>query len=180
MNMKKSQLFVSIFIAVIMISSIIGFMYSPKEAETLSTTEFNGVKFYQSQNKWVALKDNQQFTFDYSPPELANITLPATYYLNTNKLYIIYNASEQDSSITYLAQKMYTNLGNLGRTISIACISEQDCPDIPIKDCQQPAIYLKKAPDNIMYNYESCLVIAGDNLYQNQAVDKLDQAFIGV
>jgi len=179
--MKKMQIFMTLFIAIIMISSVIGFLYIPNDQQQPGVLEFNKIKFYpQQNNKYLATYNNQQLLFDYLPSQLSTITLPVLYPINTGKLYIIYNATEADSSTFYLIEKLSYNLNLLGKPASQACVSEQDCPDIPIKDCNSPSIYLKKSNTSRMYNEESCIIIEGDSLYQSQASDKLIQGFLGI
>lgn len=180
--MKKMQIFMTIFIALIMVSSIIGFLYIPDNPDNQQgTLEFNKIKFYpQQNNKYLAVWNNQQLIFDYTPPQISTIPLPVLYPINTGKLYIIYNATDADSSTFYLIEKLSYNLNLLGRPASQACVSEENCPDIPIKDCNSPSIYLKKSNLSRMYNEESCIIIEGDALYQSQASDKLIQGFLGI
>jgi len=177
--MKKSQIFMSIFIAVIMISSVIGFMYSPQQEDNPDAIAFNGVSFLPSQNNnWVAVINNNQLVFDYLPSELSGINSPLLYSLSQSKLYILYNPASKDQA--YIMEKLYYNLNSLGKTAAPACLTEEDCPDIPIKSCKDNAILLKDSKNNQVYNEENCIVIEGDSLYQNQAADKIIQGLIGI
>ena len=177
--MKKSQLFMTAFIALIMISSVIGFLYTPEDAAVApGTKQYSNIQFYPQNNQWLALSNNQQFLFDYLPEELSAITIPQIYILNNPKLYIIFNASERNQE--YLLQKLEYNLRTLGKTVVQACLTETDCPDIPVKDCTEPGILLRESRENRVYLYESCIAIEGDTLYQSQAIDKLHQALLGI
>lgn len=179
--MKKSQVFMTIFIALILISSVIGFLYVPEEsALTPGVKQYNNIQFSPTQgNQWVAISNNQQLLFDYLPEELSTITLPQLYILNNPKLYIISNASDAASQQPLL-QKLEYNLRTLGKTPVTACLAEIDCPDIPVKDCTEPGIILRKAPENRVFIYESCIAIEGDALYQSQVIDKLHQSLLGI
>lgn len=179
--MKKSQLFMAVFVALILISSVIGFLYIPEESALQpGTKQYGNIQFYQSQNnQWVAQFNNQQFLFDYLPEDLSSITLPQLFTLNNPKLYLISNASDAASQ-QYLLQKLEYNLRTIGKTTITACLAAEDCPDIPIKDCTEPGILLKKAPENRVFIYESCIAIEGDALYQSQVIDKLHQSLLGI
>lgn len=179
--MKKSQVFMTIFIAIILMSSVIGFLYVPEDAALApGTKQYNNIQFVPGQNnKWLATFNNQQLLFDYLPEELSSISIPSTFPLNNPKLYLIMNATET-SPQEYLLQKLEYNVRTLGKTPVTACIAALDCPDIPIKDCSEPGILLKKALKNRIYLYESCIAIEGDALYQSQIIDKLFQSAIGM
>lgn len=173
----------TVFIALILISSVIGFLYIPEQDSSSGTfsgsKRYNNIEFFQGQNnKWIAAVNNQQYLFDYLPEELSTITIPQIYILNNPKLYIIFNASERNQE--YLLQKLEYNLRTLGKTVVQACLTETDCPDIPVKDCTEPGILLRESRENRVYLYESCIAIEGDTLYQSQAIDKLHQALLGI
>src|SRR3989344_8871207 len=114
--MKKSQVFMTVFIALILISSVIGFLYIPEQDSSSGTfsgsKRYNNIEFFQGQNnKWIAAVNNQQYLFDYLPEELSTITIPQIYILNNPKLYIIFNASERNKE--NLLQKLEYNLRTL-------------------------------------------------------------------
>ena len=171
----------TIFISLLMITSIIGFVIPYDSQEQGNKLEFNDVEFLQTtNNKWTGVKNNQQYLFDFLPPELTEISIPGLFILNNKKLYFIYDPSNYSSFQEYIYQKTSYNLQLQGKQILPACMKEESCPDIPVKDCTENAIFLKNSINNKVYLLDNCIVLEGDEVYQNKAIDKINQALIGI
>jgi len=172
----------TIFIAFIMVSSVIGFLYAPQDPAQNqgNSQEFNGIKFIPTNNRFIVEQGTNQLIFDYLPSDLTEIQKLSLYDLNQQKLYLLYNSSEKDDNQEYVKTKLAYNLRILGKQVSEACISEIDCPDIPVKSCNEPSIYLESSNQNKIRNQDYCLVISGDSLFQSKSADKIIQQLLGI
>lgn len=181
--MKKIQLFFVIFIIIVMISSVIGFVYTRPSNTNQNTNSFNynGANFNPQQNGGYSVNVNgNNFIFDYLPNELNNIELP-DFNLEANKYYLIFNATEYDNNLAYSLNKLGYTLKLLGIMVNTACINEQNCDsNLPIKDCSNYAFYLKKSNVNKVYLQDKCIILEGDNLGLSKLVDRINLKLVGI
>ena len=113
-----------VFIAVIMVSSILGYTFKGDDAD--SGTSFNGVQFYVNQDKWVAYIDNAYFSFDYLPNEIDEIQYE-TFQIISDKVYLGYIPTEKDANFNYGLNKIYSVLNGKGINTVLACTKEEGC-----------------------------------------------------
>ncbi len=180
--MKKSQLFLAIFIILIIISSVLGFVSNSNNTpNTNNDINYNGAKFTQdTQGKYQVNVNNNVFIFDYLPNDLSDIELP-DFTLNQNKYYLIFNTTEKDDSITYDLNSLGYTLNLLGIKPILACVDEQDCDvNLPIKDCSNDAFYIKKSNINKVYLQDKCVIIEGDNTGLIKSINKINLKLIGI
>lgn len=173
-----SKLILPAFIILIMIMSTIGFMYGDKEEDSYT---YNDYKFYKQDSKWILYKDSISIPFDYKVEALSNITLPE-FNLRTDKVYLLFNTSEFDIN-KYSISKLYFVLNNIGIKPLQACISEENCPDIPIKNCEEnnKMFYFKiDENNNKVYLSENCIVLSGNVEEINKQVDKINMKLLGI
>ena len=180
--MKKSNLILVVFIVLIMISSVIGFIYSPQDNQTLNqnSISYKGFNFEQTtDNRYVVKINENQVIFDNNPNSLENIILP-NIQITQDKIYLIFNPEEKDSNLDYSIAKLYYTLQIKDIRPVLACSKEENCPnEFPIKDCSNEAFYFKKSNITNIYKDSNCIVLQGDNVNINKYVDKIDLALIG-
>lgn len=183
---KKKKVLIPIFIIAIMVLSTLGYMIlQQKEVEELTGNgnyvEYNGLKLYQTQNsKWVVNVNNKNYVFDSSPDELKDVNVPIITL--PEKVYLIFDASKRDENVDYSMQKLSLTMDNLDKIIIPSCLSEKDCPDIPIKDCSSDeAFYFKIMPEGSnprVFIDGKCIVMEGDALGLSKMTDAVDLKII--
>jgi len=180
--MKKLNLILVIFILFIMVSSVIGFIYSPKEKQDLNSNsiDYKGFKFQQTNdNRFTTNYNGNNIIFDYSPYDLENINIPELQF--NDKIYLIFDPNERDSSLDYIMSKIAYTLQFKGIRGILACSKEENCPgEIPIKDCNNEAFYFKKDNLSKVYKDSNCVILRGDNINLNKFADKIDLNLIGI
>jgi hypothetical protein len=180
--MKKSNLYLAIFIVFIMVTSAIGFIYSPSEQNNLNenSLDYKGFNFQlTTDNRFVTGINGNQIVLDNNPNNLDNITLPI-FQLTQNKVYFIFNPGEKDNSLEYSMSKLAYMLQIKGVRAVLACSKEENCPaELPIKNCDSESFYFKKSNLTNIYKDNKCIVLEGDNLNINKYVDKIDLALVG-
>jgi len=180
--MKKSNLLLVIFIVFIMITSAIGFIYTPEDDNALNenSVSYKGFNFdLTTDNRYITIINGNNIVFDNSPDSLENIDLP-NFQITQDKIYLIFDPGEKDTSLDYSISKLAYTLQIKGVRAVLACSKEKDCPnELPIKDCNNEAFYFKKSNLTNIYKDNNCIVLQGDNININKYVDKIDLALIG-
>ena len=174
--MKKTQLFLAIFIIFIMITSVIGFLYTSDDNFSLNQNN-NGLKqenldfSFTTDGRYVININGNKIIFDYLPNDLKEVNVEI---IQKDKIYLLYDPNQEDSNLNYILSKLFYNLRNLDIITNLACNKEQECPsDIPIKDCNSDAFYFKKSNLTNIYKENDCVVIEGNDIELNKIADKI-------
>jgi len=178
--MKRAKLFMAIFIIVIMVSSVIGFVSLDKKNNT-QNYDYDGYTFNLDANgKYFVNINDKTFIFDYPPGDLSSITLP-NFNLGNSKYYILINFLEKDENMDYSLNKLEYNLNTAGIRPVLSCINEEGCPsDVPIKDCSEDSFYFTKGNTSRIYLKDKCIVIEGSSTEMVKLVDKIDLKVAGI
>ena len=129
--MKKSNLILVIFIIVIMVSSVIGFIYSPGDNNALSqnSIDYKGFNFQlTTDNRYITNINGNNIVFDNDPNTLESINIP-NFQITQDKVYLIFNSDERDDSLDYIMSKIYLTLQVKGVRPVLACSKEENCPN---------------------------------------------------
>jgi len=179
--MNKKQLILAIFIIVLMVSSVIGFIYVNPTNDNSGSFDYKGFKFRLDANgRYFTEVNGASFIFDYNPRDLNNIELP-DFIIQNQKYYILTNLTQLNANLDYSINKLRYNLNLLGILTIPACINEQECnPNLPIKDCNVDAFYFKKGNINKVSIENKCIIIEGDDLGLSKLVDKVNLRLIGI
>ena len=171
----NSKIILTLFIAFIMVTSVIGFIWSSSSNEDNSNfLEYNGNKFKNVNGRYVLELNSNEYIFDNSPYELSDINI-GDFNIESDKYYLLFNPEEKDLNMEYSMQKLYLVLKSLGVNIQLACSRGEGCDStLPIKDCNEYSFYFFKGEDTRIYKDNKCVVIQGDNLGINKAVDKIN------
>lgn len=171
----KSKIFISVFISLIMVSSIIGYMFGDSE----ESVKYKGYKFVNNNGNWVANINNKQIILSERPDLLEDISVPEIElsYLNfMSKVYLSLNPEDKMEATLYLfAQNV---LSNLNPKLIRSCINDSaECKEMPLKSCQDATnnifvIVIKRGEKSIDYK-ENCLTITGDAEAIIKYLDKL-------
>lgn len=182
---KKSSFLWVLFIVLLMFGSSIayvfigGFSNQPKQKSDFT---YKGYAFTKTDTGWMFSYQNSIIQVDYLPTEVADFpfqNIPLTH----EKVYLAFNATERDSNMDYSLRKTATFLKGRGYQPVLACIAEQDCPDIPVvscKDTQAPILLFQKRKITQSSIEGSCLVLEGATLGLSKLSDRFLYALLGV
>lgn len=180
---KRTKSFlIVIFIVIIMASSTIAYIYIKPSEEDKTDYRYNNYEFFKAEQGWITTIGNTQFLFDYNPGELEEISVKDLNLNIENKAYITLDMAEKDNNMDYSINKLGRTIRYAGRSVFLACINEENCPDIPLVDCdnQNKVFYLKKAEKNKVYMKDNCVVIEGDAIGISKLVDRISYSLLGV
>lgn len=161
----KKNIIVPIFIASIMILSVLG--YSLGSFEKTNKIKYKEKTFVQSEQGWTTYIGNEKLLLFNNPNDLSNITIPVTLQeLNSaNKIYLTLDIDKPDISNAYL---LFQNiLPVLKPQIVTACINDSaKCYDMPLKSCSDATslnkvIQIQYSEQQLMTYKNNCLLIQG-------------------
>ncbi len=120
--------------------------------------------------------------FDYGPQELINITLPVEGINIGNKVYLAYKPGDKNTNLDYVLNRLYSVLTLLKIRPIISCYEEENCPDIPVINCNSDHSVFKivKLNETKIYKEENCLVLQGDNIELNKIANKISLVLLGI
>lgn len=183
---SKTKTYWAVLIILIMVSSSIGFVYNfiKDDSDIRNKIEYNGFTFFRSQNGWITSYNGQQFELNYLPTELNDVRINMIDL--ADKVYLAYNASNYNQLILFNLQRISYILGLNDIRGVLACIDKENCPDIPIVDCnnENKIVYFKKVSglnNTFISNVDSCVIIeASDDINFNKATDKIIYDIMGI
>ncbi len=170
-----------IFILIIFISSSLAFIYSPSNGDpSESSFDYNGYTFNYEGQRFVTSINDIDFYFDFSPQGVSFIEIPEIPFFQ-EKVYLLFDAEDKDSTIDYTLDKMAYVLQSFGINTVKACISEEGCSELfPVKDCVNGAVYVKKANESLIHVENDCLVLEGNDAQLIQNADRINYELLGV
>jgi len=179
---QRKNLFFPVFIAIILVGSILGFIW--KDQENTDYKDYKGYKFANIDGRWVTQIGDKQAFFDYYPGELENIILPTSLSdVNTGKVYIAFDPGQDDKNIKYILQKIAITFLDIGTRVVLACIKDSpNCPDIPIVDCKNNEVVIQiiKADQSEVIQQDNCIIFKGNIPYLNRRIDELRLNLYGI
>jgi len=185
MNLLKNKKFLTIalgiFIALIMVSSVLNITSSNNQ----SRVKYKSYSFTKTDNGWLLFKDNTKYLLSFNPVELENVEVPNLNFNQLNfleKIYISINPEENTRSTIAEFQR---NI-RLTPTLVTSCfIDVTQCSDLPLKTCNDTTssigviIFKESNESEISFN-NNCLTISGSIIESTKAVDKLVLKSLGV
>jgi len=169
------------FIVAVMVLSVFGVITGSFFTKDEQKIEYKGFQFYKYSNQWLFRHQKNEYRFQHNPPELENITLSPNIDLNHPKIYLGFQPNDQinlNQAFSTLAGVFYNQQVKLQQ----ACISEKDCPDIPLINCQEnPGIILISGEKNSYVSDEKCLIITATNQQELQKLtERLAYNLLGI
>lgn len=182
-KISKKNLYVTIFIVLLMVSSVIGFVAFSGQGENKikADYEYNGFNFFKINNGWITKINSGDIYFDYLPSEVKDISYDNSKLSTQNKVYVAYGPSKDN--IDFVLSKVDSNIRLLGYSTNLACIKEENCPDIPVVNCQEKdnIILLRINEKNNIYRDNGCIVIEGEDIIGlAKATDKFIYSISGM
>lgn len=172
-NMKQPKALVSIFLASIMVFSILGFMVSYKMDENTVETEYNGYKFIQLYGGVQTQINGEKVTLAYFPEQLEHISVSGVIKIilaNTPVFAMTYDSnSEYKEYFSEQQFKLAENLDKIDKYIIPGMTNNTGFENIPKINCENatlnvPVILFKEAPStNITFN-NNCIIASIANM----------------
>jgi hypothetical protein len=155
---KRNQFIVGGILVFIMLFSVVGYGFSPKE-ESNKEIKYNGIKFIQQNDFWFTQIENLNFGFKYSPEETESILLETNLKSIENyNLKPLYFSSDNLES----TQEIYRNLNQIVQRMLEACLNEEECDgDFPIKTCEDNFIIIRENNNSKITQDNNCVFIQG-------------------
>jgi hypothetical protein len=164
---NRSIIYVTIFIALIMVLSVIGFLWGGSGKEQYRYGKFS---FSYENGEWKTNLGGKQLAFKHLPYETLNITVPEgakSYLSNARMVYISYDPSENREELALVQFNLGKNLETMGRFV-VNALSTENQNNAPVITCQNstqavPVIIIKKNRDfdSISLN-NSCIILEGN------------------
>src|SRR3989344_4698732 len=178
----NGKIIITLFIAFIMITSVIGFIWSSDSSSTdnFEVLEYNNHQFKSVNGKYLLEINNNEYVFDNSPYDLNNFDFEQ-FNLESDKYYISFNPEEKDLNMEYSIQKLYLVLRSLNVNVQLACFKEEGCDNnLPVKNCEDYSFYLNDGDSTKVYKDNKCVVVQGNNQGISKAVDKINLMLLKV
>lgn len=154
-----------IFISLIMVSSIAGFLIVNQPSDI---SRFKGSKFVRQQNTWVATVNGNRIFFDYQPQAIASLNASKEFLpLIRGKVEIDTTSDINDSYSSDIALAQYNlgvNLNALGVFVRQG-LTANNTYQLPVITCEDatpltPVIYFRKGEDSSQIIEDGCLTIS--------------------
>src|SRR3989344_4725535 len=174
MNKNKYKIFLTIFIVLIVVTSIAGFVAFPSNVSNEQNNEqskekkyYNGIEFLRTNNRWNAILGNTQISIYSSPDSVRKerITNAKNYGLNqAQKVYISINPEDN-------LDRAMSEIGNLQLILRprlvVSCYKDSEkCKSLLLRTCKEATslnkvvIIKKENITSLNYN-QNCLEIKG-------------------
>lgn len=183
MNKKH---FMSIFIAVIMVLSVLGIAVQYTIGDS-NNIRFRGQKFTPYQGGWLTYKDNKQILIPTQPDLLQYQQVPGITFADLNKVSKIYFTSNPNNQLPQQALfSIQNNIFQYLNNVIIACIEDSPaCSNLPLKTCddaEQGTMIIQAQISNtsITSFSNNCLLIQGPINLITQQVDSLVLSLHGI
>lgn len=182
---NKTRLFLPIFIALIMITSILGFMHSP---DTEQQYKYNGHLFTQTDKGWVTYVNNRPLSLAYDPQSLESISIDDISLSELNSAQKTYLSTNPEDNLNQVA--LYNFQQNIipllsTRLVTSCTVDIPKCSEKPIKTCEDASddvkvVILESSNQTAVKYKDNCLIIQGKNQNLTQATDKLTLKLWGI
>jgi len=173
------------FIAFIMISSVIGFLYGGEKDQF----KYKDIKFTKTQSGWSATINNQKVLFDYFPSEVEQINIsPEITSILLNKPEIDATSKINDTFAEEIALAQYNMLLTLNNLdIYLRQGFTTNTPfNMPIITCEDatesiPVIFFKQSNDTKITLENNCIISeARNNIDILRIKDRLLYSIFGI
>ncbi len=184
---KKSKLgaVLVFFIAFIMVSSIIGFIYGGER----DTFKYKDIKFTRTQNEWSAVINNRKMVFNYFPAEVEGVNVSSdviTALLNKPEIDTTSETDDMFAEEIALAQyNMALTLNNFNIYMRRG-FTTNNTFDLPIITCENatvvvPIIYFEHSNETRVSIENNCVIAEARNNFDVLRIkDRLLYSILGI
>ncbi len=176
---NKKVWLVGIFMAVIMVTSIIGFMVGENPDQT---KKYNGIKFYRTNTGWEAKINGKMIQFMLLPEEVENVSISADilYGLKAGKMAQITfdsNAAypQETALVQYQLQQTMNNALNIYAITGLTDVPKNVTYTGILVGCQNatqyvPVILLAYGEETKITENNSCIILEAQSTYDMYAL----------
>ena len=166
---KKKQALLSIFIAIIMVSSILGYMLGRDEPDSVNYGKY---KFYPKNFLWATKIQSKEYEFNNLPTSVENINISKGIFvrikgtLEVDSTYDENSSFSQEMALTQhelsLLLKSYTNIYLRNG------LTKKNSYNLPVITCEDatdliPVLYFKIANETQIYQDGNCIMVEARN-----------------
>lgn len=183
-----TKLVISLFIAFIMVSSILGYYYGT--SEDIESYKYNEYNFKKIDNRWVTYIGKTPYYLTYDPKSLEDIEINRNLNLaefnSAKKIYLTFNPDEIPGEVISEMQIYFMPLLSSKVFFIMACTEDiPRCEDAVLKTCsdatsEEKIIQIEIVNDTIVNYNNNCLSIQGENEDLIRAVDRIIWDMLGV
>ncbi len=184
-NNKKKNL-IGFIIAFIMISSMVGYMYSQNSAEIVNYNDY--IFKRQANNNWIAKIDGDKIAFNYLPEQVDDIEFNANIkqLLDSNVVQFTYDPNQNYLENIAQAEYFLANALEKRGTYPVIGLTIENDYNIPIITCDNATQYspvvdfVVSNETNIMMQ-QNCIIVQAKNGFDFiRAKDRLLYSLYGV
>lgn len=142
--------------------STIGYSINNNQENNSEKITYKGIEFVRENNLWNTEIGNYKFGFLYNPNEVGEINSSLNYLsgYNNEPLYVYYENS--DAMMEVYRNLFYYN--NIAERVQEACPEGEICnPEVPVKDCTNNFIIIKKSEISEVKQENNCVFISGSD-----------------
>jgi len=160
----KKQVWLSLVIAFIMVSSILGYMFGRQEPNTV---EYNEVRFYQKNFLWATKIDNKEVVFHNFPSTVEYINV-SDYVLSRMKSTLEVDSTyDQDNKFVediavaqHDIENVFNDFFNIYLRRGLTTENEFNLPVITCEDATLlvPVLYFKLGNTTAIYMDNNCII----------------------
>lgn len=181
-KIKEPKVLVSLFIASIMVFSIMGFMMSYQMEDRAIELEYNGYEFEQLYDGIRTEINGETVTLNYFPEQLERFNLSEAIKITLQNMPVFSVTYEADSEYKeYFAAQQYNlneNLPKLDRYIIPGITNNTDVEHIPVITCLNatpsiPVIFFREANSTSIKFNNNCIIINIANMNDADQVGDL-------
>ncbi len=180
---RLKKIILPIFIASIMIFSIFGYIANDEDNQE---TTYNSLKFMESDEGWLAYKDNKKIIIQTNPNDLKDIQEPKITLQELNSAQKIYLTFNPEENIYQVLNSFVQQIKPLLNTFTQACTKDvPKCANLPIKTCSDATdstkvIQIQENNQTKLEYKDNCLIIHGKSEDLIKEMDKLTLILNGV
>ncbi len=168
---KRSNggVYVALFIAFIMVSSIVGFLWGQNSTDTQSgSSTYKEITFKKTQNGWSTKIDGTLTQFRFHPSEVESILFSQNEHLllSNGPLYIAYDPSDEKVESLALAQFELANAFTKKNIQVIPAMTKNNSFGVTIANCETKGVVLIIDAENTsdVKTTGTCIAAKGDPL----------------
>jgi len=183
---NKLNIFMAVFITVIMVGSMIGLMMNNPEEKVV----YNGHTFKEKGNYLTLKLDGERFNFYYAPQDVEAIELPIEVHNFLQIAPTSYAVFDPDSKfINYIDHSRFElseEMLKLDKIVQHGKIKESESYDLPVINCDNstqyvPVIYFKNSNITKFYMEGNCIIAESDTAYGFLALkDRIIYSLLGI
>ncbi len=185
-NKRIQKLLLSIFVVMIMTTSILGFLQGRDSEEQL---KYKDKTFTKQQNLWVTEINGQKKAFYYFPSQVEDIPADSdaiSVIKNAPMLYMTYDPNQ--TAVDYISQAIFDldeEFSSLN-IYSVKALATENEFGLPVVGCGNatasiPVVYFKQGNQTGVFLNNSCIVVeANTGLDFLRAKDRITYSLAGV